>query len=110
MPEDAVAIDITYGGGGWEECLTEYIEITNYERTPLSLDGWTVTHGQETYHLPAGITLKPQERIRIWAGAGTDDDENLYAGRAEGYWAINGLSLDNPEHTIYWSMSCDIGM
>jgi hypothetical protein len=108
-PEDALAIDIDYGGG--EACLPEYIEIINQEPAPLWLDGWTVTQWQtDTYHLPTGITLDPQERIRIWAGAGTDDDENLYAGRAEGYWAINGLSLDNPEHTIYWSMSCDIGM
>jgi hypothetical protein len=67
---------------------SQYIAIINAGTTSISLDEWTLTYSNTAYALP-DIVLAPDERIRVWSKAGTNDAHNIYMGRSGEQWDIS---------------------
>jgi hypothetical protein len=101
--------DISFGPHT-HSCSTLYIAIRNTGLLPFALGEWKVKHEATgyAYSLPKQILL-PGRVIRVWSASGENDAHNLYAGRSEREWWINGLVVHgkSPVWEMYASENCD---
>jgi hypothetical protein len=92
-------------------CSTPHIAIKNTGLIPLILGEWEIEY-QATgfvYRLPKQILL-PGQTIRVWSASGENDAGDVYAGRIESEWQVNGLLVHGKSPVyggISWSQSCD---
>ena len=107
-----ISIDVSAGPYS-PGCATPYIAIENTGLFPTRLRGWAIEYEANgyVYELPT-VTLSPGRTVRVWSGAGQDDTDDLYAGRAETAWAVNGLKVQGGILGIkdfYWTPHCRMG-
>ena len=92
-------------------CSTPYIAIKNTGLLPFALGAWEVKYEATgyVYSLPKQMLL-PGRAIRVWSASGENDAYNLYAGRMEQEWAVNGLVVHGKSpayREIFGSQICD---
>jgi len=92
-------------------CSTPYVGIKNTGLLPFTLGEWEVKYEATgyVYGLPKQI-LFPGRTIRVWSAPGENDADNLYAGRMEREWGVNGLVVHGQgpvNGEISWAQSCD---
>ena len=102
--------DISFGPHT-HPCSTPYVAIKNTGLLAFTLGEWEVEYEVTgyVYRLPEQILL-PGQAIRVWSASGENDADNLYAGRMEREWGVNGLVVHgkNPIYgEISWWQSCD---
>lgn len=57
----------------------------------LDLGNWTVADAVDNvYTVPAGVTLGPNETVRLHTGSGTDTATDLYWGAGSPVWNNGG--------------------
>ena len=104
-----ISIDIS-PGPYVQRCSTQYITIKNTSLVPVMLRDWGIEYAalDYVYVLPAR-TLFPGEVVQVWSGAGQDDARNLYAGREESVWRVNGMDVRGKIlHVEYYqAQNCD---
>lgn len=103
-------VGIAVTPGPWREtCRAPYYTVRNGEWLPVGLDRVTFTYGAGArFPLPAR-TLPPGASVRVWSGKGADDAGNIYLGRAEAEWHVNGFValLDGKKPIVSSIMTCD---
>lgn len=62
-----------------------YVVITNNTFIPLSMEEWQLSDIYGPYSFP-NRWIWPGQSINLWSGSGTDDQDNLYAGRSIPVW------------------------
>jgi len=102
--------DISFGPPT-SPCSTPYVVIKNTGLLPFTLGEWEVKYEATgyVYNLPKQI-LFPGRAIRVWSASGENDAHNLYAGRMEQEWAVNGLVVHGKSpayREIFGSQICD---
>jgi hypothetical protein len=102
--------DISFGPHT-RPCSAPYVAIKNTGLLPFTLGEWEVKYEVTgyVYGLPKQILL-PGQAIRVWSASGENDAYNLYAGRMEQEWAVNGLVVlgKSPVYgEIFVSQICD---
>ena len=102
--------DISFGPHT-SPCSTPYVAIKNTGLLPFILGEWEVKYEATgyVYGLPKQI-LFPGRAIRVWSASGENDAYNLYAGRMEREWGVNGLVVHGKSPVygeISWWQSCD---
>jgi len=102
--------DISFGPPT-SPCSTPYVVIKNTGLLPFTLGEWEVKYEATgyVYSLPKQILL-PGRAIRVWSVSGENDADNLYAGRMEREWGVNGLVVHGKSPVygeISWWQSCD---
>ena len=102
--------DISFGPPT-SPCSTPYVAIKNTGLLPFTLGEWEVKYEATgyVYGLPKQ-TLLPGRAIRVWSASGENDAEDLYAGRMEQEWRVNGLVVHGKSpayREIFGSQICD---
>jgi hypothetical protein len=92
-------------------CSTPYVAIKNKGLLPFTLGEWEVKYEATGFvcRLPKQILL-PGQTIRVWSASGENDADDVYAGRIESEWQVNGLLVHGKSPVygeISWSQSCD---
>ena len=91
-------------------CSVRYIAIRNASLFPVMLRDWEIEYEAlgYAYVLPTR-TLFPGEAVQVWSGSGQDDTRNLYAGREESVWRVNGMGVRGKILHIeyYQAQNCD---
>jgi hypothetical protein len=92
-------------------CSTPYVAIKNTGLLPFTLEEWEVKYEATgyAYSLPKQ-TLLPGRAIRVWSASGENGADDLYAGRMEREWEVNGLVVHGKSPVygeISWWQSCD---
>jgi hypothetical protein len=111
LPE-LISIDVSTGPYT-QSCATPYIAIKNTSLFPMRLRSWVIAYEGTgyTYVLPT-VPLSPGKTVRVWSGAGQNEPYDLYAGRAETTWGVNGLKVQGGILGIkdfYWTTHCGMG-
>lgn len=83
---------------GWRDVdhpENEYVEVAADPRFApaggVSLGGWHLQNNAgDAYEFPADFRLASGGSVRVYSGAGSDDAESLYWGRASGVWDNRG--------------------
>lgn len=69
----------------------EFVLIVNSSNVPILLGGWTLNDGgaHHVYTFPTFI-LGPGAEVKVWTGAGANDETNLYWGSRTAIWNNEG--------------------
>ena len=87
-------------GDDRENLNDEYVVFGNAGTETLDLSGWTVSDAAgQTYTIPTGTTLGPDETITLHTGSGTDSETDLYWGSGSPVWNNGGdtVSVTNSQ-------------
>lgn len=94
-----------------------YVELTNTGAQALRLEGWVLRDSDGKYTLPTRL-LAPQASLRIWRGAGLNDDANLYLAHPKVTWDLihnDSPSIERPTfwpwdsvHTFFFACNLDL--
>ena len=93
-----------------QRCSAEYIAIKNASLFPVMLRDWGIEYEASGYgYVLPTRTLFPGEGVQVWSGSGQDDARNLYAGREESVWRVNGMDVRGKILHIefYQAQNCD---
>jgi len=104
-----ISIDISPGPYA-QRCSTQYITIKNTSSFPVMLRDWEIEYEALGYgYVLPTRTLFPGEGVQVWSGSGQDDARNLYAGREESVWRVNGMDVRGKILHIefYQAQNCD---
>ncbi len=104
-----ISIDIS-PGPYVERCSARYIAIRNTSLFPVMLRNWEIEYEALGYgYMLPNRTLFPGEGVQVWSGPGQDDARNLYAGREESVWRVNGMAVRGKIFHIeyYQAQNCD---
>jgi len=107
-----ISIDVSTGPYV-QSCVTSYIAIKNTSLFPIRLTRWAIEYEGSgyVYVLPT-VTLFPGRTVRVWGGVGQNDTDDLYAGRAQTAWQVNGLQVRGTVLGVkdfYWTPHCNVG-
>jgi len=104
-----ISIDIS-PGPDVQRCSAQYVTVKNTGLFPVMLRDWEIEYEAlgYVYELPTR-TLFPGEAVQVWSGFGQDDARNLYAGREESVWRVNGTDVRGKILHIeyYQAQNCD---
>ena len=94
-------------------CSTPYVAIKNTGLLAFTLGEWEVKYETTgyVYSLPKQI-LFPGRAIRVWSASGENDAYDLYAGRTEPEWGVNGLVVHGTSPVygkIFGAQNCSPG-
>ncbi len=81
------------------EAEGEYVDIRNYDNSPVSMAGWRLEDAAGNgYNFPDSYVLGLDATVRIHICSGMNDAANLYWGRCSAVWNNNGdtARLINP--------------
>jgi hypothetical protein len=66
----------------------EHVALYNLGARPVPVGGFALQSRREVpYKIREGLRLAPHGVLRIWTGAGSDTDQNLYQGRDQSIWS-----------------------
>ncbi|MFZ0547676.1 MAG: lamin tail domain-containing protein, partial [Candidatus Promineifilaceae bacterium] len=75
----------------------EYAELKNMGSTPVNLMNWTLSNDVANVFTFPSYILQPNETVKVWTKAGTNESGNLYWNSGSGIWDNDGdnATLDN---------------
>lgn len=82
--------DIEYAPPEPTPALYEYVEISNINRPPESLEGWRLHDDSQNAYIFSRHTLWTNDYVIVHTQAGQDDPWDVYWGRTDPVWNDHG--------------------
>ena len=94
--------DIEYDPPEPTPALFEYVEISNINRPPESLEGWILYDDSKNTYTFSQHTLWTNDYVIVHTQAGQDDPWDVYWGRTEPVWNNHGdcVYLSDDENNV----------
>lgn len=107
-----ISVDISASPDA-QTCSAPYIAVRNTGLFPVDLNRWKLEYQDGTFSYAApNYRLSRGQTVRIWSGIGQNDASNLYAGRSDAVWSLNGLVVHGKLLGVqerYWTNHCRPG-
>jgi hypothetical protein len=91
-------------GRDWENKTEEWVVIHNDGVTAVDMTDWILRDESSThrYEFPAGVTLMPDDELRIRTGCGDDHRGDVYWCADDAVWSNGGDTaiLQSPTGTV----------
>lgn len=98
-PLKIVGLHYDAPGNDRENLNGEWIDITNQGQDPINLKGYVLKDEGNNFYTFPDFTLQPGRRVRLFTGAGQDDDTQLFWNSTRPVWNNSGdeAFLRDPE-------------